>query len=179
VSDGLTAWKSRAKSIGECVAKCESPIEALLLVALFADTDRFSTPKDADAPWLAMPQSVVRIGDSKYRLDIEVIGEGLRVAIETDGHDFHERTPEQVIRDNKRGRALEADQWHVVRFSGREVRRDPIGCATALVKLLDAWKPHVGGGDPLEQAIIAFSIAQDAEVRWGFAKHRGKPNEVG
>jgi len=173
VSDGLTAWKSRAKSIGECVAKCESPIEALLLVALFADTERFSTPRSADAPWLAMPQSVVRVGETEYRLDIEVVGEGLRVAIETDGHDFHERTPGQVIRDNERERALEAEEWRVVRFSGREVRRDPLGCATALVKLLDAWKPLVGGGDRLEQSIVAFSVAQDAEVRWGYTAKRG------
>lgn len=172
MSDGLTVWKSRAKSIGECVAKCESPIEALLLVALFADTDRFSTPHAADAPWLAVPQSTIRVGDSEYRLDIEVVGEGLRVAIETDGHDFHERTPEQVIRDNERERALESEGWRVVRFSGREVRRDPIGCVSELVKLLDAWKSAVGGGDPLEQAIVAFSVAQDAEVRWGYAAKR-------
>lgn len=179
MSDGLTAWKARAKSIGECVARCESPIEALLLVALFADTDRFSTPHAADAPWLAVPQSTIRVGDSEYRLDIEVVGEGLRVAIETDGHDFHERTSDQVIRDNERERALEAAGWRVVRFSGREVRRDPLGCVSEFVKMLSAWKSAVGGGDPLEQAIVAFSVAQDAEIRWGFAKHRGKINEVG
>jgi hypothetical protein len=50
---------------------------------------------------------------------------GVRVAIELDGHDFHERTKEQASRDKARDRALVADGWRVMRFTGSDVHDDP------------------------------------------------------
>lgn len=52
-----------------------------------------------------------------------------RVVVELDGHEWHERTPEQVERDHKRDRQLIACGYTVLRFSGREVIRDPRACA--------------------------------------------------
>lgn len=49
------------------------------------------------------------------------------VAIELDGH-WHEKNPEEVEKDKKRERFLIKEGWKVLRFSGREVVRDPQKC---------------------------------------------------
>lgn len=51
-----------------------------------------------------------------------------KIAIEIDGHDFHERTKEQVAYRNQRDRDLLADGWKVLHFSGSEVNRKPQEC---------------------------------------------------
>lgn len=169
-------WKARAKSIGDIIARSESPIEAILLVALFADMSEFSTPAQPVTKWYVSNQTSITTERGDYRVDIEIIGEGVQAVIETDGHDFHERTPEQVASDNERERAIEAAGWHVIRFSGREVSRDPMLCVSEIKTLLSRWRSEVGNGDPLEQAIIAFTVANNAEWRWGYAKNR-RPSE--
>lgn len=50
------------------------------------------------------------------------------IAVELDGHDYHERTREQVIQRNQRDRDLQADGWTVLHFSGSELVRDPLAC---------------------------------------------------
>lgn len=47
------------------------------------------------------------------------------IAVELDGHAFHERTKEQAARDKKRDRALLSKGWTVVRYTGSEVVKDP------------------------------------------------------
>lgn len=66
-----------------------------------------------------------------YRLDFALGGpsESYAVAVELDGHEWHERTPEQVALRNTRDRQLQAVGWTVVHFSGRQVLSDPWGCA--------------------------------------------------
>ncbi len=53
---------------------------------------------------------------------------GCRVSIELDGHDFHERTPEQAERDKSKDRLLQSHGWLALRFTGREVIRNPDAC---------------------------------------------------
>lgn len=53
---------------------------------------------------------------------------GCRVSVELDGHDFHERTPEQAERDKSKDRLLQKHGWIALRFTGREVLRDPSKC---------------------------------------------------
>lgn len=50
------------------------------------------------------------------------------VAIECDGHAFHEKTKEQAARDKKRDREILAAGYPVMRFSGSEVYKDTRGC---------------------------------------------------
>ena len=63
------------------------------------------------------------------------------VAIELDGHEFHEKTKEQVIRDNRRERAiLQAgvkERLTVLRFSGSEVFRNCKGCIAEVVAFIE------------------------------------------
>jgi len=73
--------------------------------------------------------------------DIEDGPEGIMVhskqlALEADGAEFHDRTPEQAIRDRKRDRQLQAQGLGVFRFAGGEVWRDVFGCARETVGFL-------------------------------------------
>jgi very-short-patch-repair endonuclease len=70
----------------------------------------------------------------RYKLDLAMeealeSGETARIAIECDGHNFHERTKEQAEHDRSRDRDLQAAGWVVMRFTGRELYRDPGKCA--------------------------------------------------
>jgi len=46
--------------------------------------------------------------------------------VECDGHEFHERTKEQAVRDRKRDRRLQAKGYRVFRFTGSEIYKDPL-----------------------------------------------------
>jgi very-short-patch-repair endonuclease len=51
------------------------------------------------------------------------------IAIEIDGHDWHEKTKEQAQKDKERGRYLLRNGYHVIRFTGSEVYTKPDDCA--------------------------------------------------
>ena len=110
--------------------KCESPIEARLLVHLWQKyTDRFL-------------HAEAQVTDDQYRIDMEVVGPllrgGARLGIECDGHDFHERTREQAQRDKKRDRDLAARGWRILRFTGSEIWKDPARCAQEVFKVVES-----------------------------------------
>jgi very-short-patch-repair endonuclease len=56
------------------------------------------------------------------------------LAVECDGHDFHERTKEQAARDRSRDRALQAAGYTVMRFTGSELYRDPMRCVREVLE---------------------------------------------
>lgn len=59
------------------------------------------------------------------------IGEKLtRYAIEIDGFEWHDKTPEQAERDKKRERYIQSQGYTVLRFAAREVLRDPLATAS-------------------------------------------------
>lgn len=59
------------------------------------------------------------------------------VAIECDGHAFHERTKEQASRDKKRDREILKAGFPVVRFTGSDVFKSPQECEEQVAELLD------------------------------------------
>jgi hypothetical protein len=81
------------------------------------------------------PQFPVVIGDEHYRLDFRVkawkrgdtAGNYPKIAVEVDGHEFHERTREQVALRDARDRALQKDGWVVFHYSWSEFFADPLG----------------------------------------------------
>lgn len=81
----------------------------------------------------------VQIGS--YRVDF-LLGMGTRpaisecVAVECDGHDFHDRTPEQAARDKSRDRLLNQYVKAVARFTGREIYRDVDACLRDATNIL-------------------------------------------
>jgi very-short-patch-repair endonuclease len=62
----------------------------------------------------------------------------VKIAIECDGHDFHERTKDQARRDRSKDRWLLCNGYMVLRFTGSEIRRDPIGCAEQVRNLISS-----------------------------------------
>ena len=136
----------------------ESPLEAAFAAAwnmytVSACADRFS-------PFHLAPQVQV----DWYRIDFVVkvmTSVGFpnpywnrfpKLAIELDGHEFHEKSKEQVTRQNERERYLIGEGWKLLHYSGSEFYRDPFKCVSdahhhahnALMKLVcadrdDTW----------------------------------------
>lgn len=84
----------------------------------------------------------VRIGS--YRVDFVVMasiknnetgGEVRRafLAVECDGHDFHEKTKEQAARDKARDRYITGLHVPMMRFTGSEIWRSPMQCAEEVI----------------------------------------------
>lgn len=59
-----------------------------------------------------------------------------RLAVEIDGHDFHERTKEQASSDRARDRLLSRCGYTVVRFTGSDVWSSPLLCAAEIVRMV-------------------------------------------
>lgn len=121
--------------------KYESPLEVVFEAWWLAFIDRYGMDVSLEA------QHEVEIDGERFRIDFIVYkdvhpgsyGSQIstpwpKIAIELDGHDFHERTKEQVIYRNRRDRALQTAGWSVLHVSGSELYRDPI---TAVGDVLD------------------------------------------
>lgn len=52
-----------------------------------------------------------------------------KLAIECDGYEFHQKTKEQVQKDNEREFALKMAGYDVIRFSGTQIYKEPLKCA--------------------------------------------------
>ena len=107
----------------------ESPIERLLLEAFdMIRTKDLNTIYD----YYLIPQ--VEIG--KYRVDFELINPYKKIVVECDGYDFHQKTKEQVKKDNQRERDLKKLGYEVVRFSGSEIFEDAEKCVKDLIDIM-------------------------------------------
>lgn len=51
--------------------------------------------------------------------------EWIKIVIECDGHDFHEKTKEQAARDKRRDREMTLSGYKVLRYTGSEIVSDP------------------------------------------------------
>jgi very-short-patch-repair endonuclease len=68
-----------------------------------------------------------------------------RVAVEIDGHDFHEKTKEQAAHDKRRDRFFTSQGLPFLRFTGSELVKAPAKCAREVIALLDdAWTKAMG-----------------------------------
>jgi very-short-patch-repair endonuclease len=122
----------------------ESPLESMLLEAFFASGffDRLAVPSDVvvgSGPFGLLLQQVTVPGlDKRYRLDFAIMSaeESLFLAVEVDGHQFHEATPYQAQNDKSRDRKLTAAGWQVLRFTGSEVFRDAAACVREVLEIL-------------------------------------------
>lgn len=122
VRSGCAIWEGRGV--------IESPIEAVFLAWWYALRPLYPHPQ-----LVIVPQVDVHAGGSHYRLDFIISPPALKIAVETDGHAFHERTREQVDYRNRRDRALQSSGWRVFHFSGRELLTNPAGCVVNVVNV--------------------------------------------
>lgn len=143
--------------------KCESPIEELLLAAMFSASKVVdfrldfmpygdALPAEAYTDEAAFVFQQIQFGP--YRADIAILDATLpfdlarpRVMIvECDGHDFHERTKDQARRDKQRDRWFQSRGYKVLRFTGSEIWADPDKCADEVIEQLardDDWRNRV------------------------------------
>lgn len=59
-----------------------------------------------------------------------------RTIIETDGHDFHEKTKAQAQADKKRDRIFAKKGFTVLRFTGSEIVKNAESCATETMQII-------------------------------------------
>lgn len=148
---------------------CESPIEVQLANAIaeaFADFELANVSLTlvepctydillqlpAEGAAFVIPQAVIEAeGEYSYRIDFLFVcgptrGTRRAIAVECDGHDWHEKTKEQAARDKLRDRRLLEDRIPTVRFAGSEIHADAATCAEYLVSLV-----HSETGSALEK----------------------------
>lgn len=129
----VVGYRSQAAELAE------SPIEVLFLMA-------FGVHKVTNHRLAIQPQRQV----GKYRVDVAICEVGDwdgRLHIELDGHQFHERTKEQAERDRSRDRWFALQGMRLIRFTGREVWRDPEKCVTEAVESYFADRARRSGGE--------------------------------
>lgn len=95
---------------------------------------------NADFPYT--PVATPQMPWGPYRVDFMVSvpcpnGDTALFAIECDGHDFHERTKEQALRDRSRDRTLLQAGIQTLRFTGSEIWADAGRCADEVLAFID------------------------------------------
>lgn len=127
----------------------DSPIEAVFAVWFGAARDHLLAQGMLRFALSLRPQFWVEAPDLwRYRLDFALVpladelrdalfrdGQSLRIGVELDGHDYHEKTREQVIARNRRDRDLMSARWRVLHFSGSELHRNPMAAVVEALVL--------------------------------------------
>lgn len=125
------------------MAKAQSPIEQMLAAALL------SGPSNPGVLWKS-PEALENCTTQgifltqqhpvgKYLADFLITirdrGKAVEVAVECDGHDFHERTREQAQHDKARDRYFHSLGIITLRYTGSEVFKDARKCAGEILKI--------------------------------------------
>lgn len=58
----------------------------------------------------------------------------INIAVEIDGFEWHDKTPQQAENDRCRERFIQSRGYRVIRFSAREVLRDPTICIGEVIR---------------------------------------------
>lgn len=124
-----------------------SPIELRMLAHLLmkgnghcvTNCDRSPTSRLPDTPNINGVVIHPQFDVGPYVVDFLLkISHGVRceyVALECDGHDYHERTKEQAAYDRARDRYMTTKNVRVMRFTGSEIFHDVAGCAEQIADL--------------------------------------------
>lgn len=83
---------------------------------------------------------------SDFLIDAKAPGSKIiaRGTLECDGHDYHDRTPEQASKDRKRDRHFQDQGIWVLRFTATQIVCDPKACAREAIRVL--FRRSVAGG---------------------------------
>ncbi|HNW76071.1 MAG TPA: DUF559 domain-containing protein [Bacteroidales bacterium] len=108
-----------------CAIKCDSPLERDLLFELRKNNiepilqRRFN--KDGsfyEFPTSIDPDTILTIPD------FYIEKEKIKLCIYADGHNYHERTENQALRDRNIDRELQRMGYKVLRYTGQEIRKN-------------------------------------------------------
>lgn len=118
----------------------ESPIELILytaLIKLFKETNL--------TLYIGSQTEIKCKNGKKYRADFTIVyddilnktlKEDFALVIECDGYEFHQKTKEQVKKDNEREYNLKIEGYDVLRFSGTQIYQDPMKCANDIINYI-------------------------------------------
>lgn len=113
------------------VEGCKSPIEQIFMFSF--ELAQFLNDEEFIKGMYLEPQCPIEVGKKKYYADFLLSylddAHSKMLVIECDGHDFHEKTKEQVAHDNTRDFDLKIAGYDVLHFSGSQIYNDPLGCA--------------------------------------------------
>ena len=89
------------------------------------------------------PQALLESPIGTFQLDFIVRSKSdgssrMRIGIEIDGHDFHEKTKEQATKDKRRERAIVASGVRILRFTGSEVFNHTRKCVQEVIAILNS-----------------------------------------
>jgi very-short-patch-repair endonuclease len=130
--DIMETFVSTLRSFFEIYDRCQSPLEHAFLIGAACSTDYkygkygFLSWNQLLTPDIFDAQYVFR----NYRLDfaIQHKEKGIKIAVELDGHTYHERTVEQAVNDRSRDRELALHGWKVIRFHRKELETNLRKC---------------------------------------------------
>lgn len=137
-------------------SRCESPIEEIFALSFFLTFVPwyFNSP-DYKKPYAVsfIPRFPIRFSNQvnigQYRVDFLISTRNLKIIVECDGHDFHEKTKEQAARDKQRDRKLTADGYTILRFSGSEIYNKCSWCIMDVLSVLaNHFEKEVKNGQP-------------------------------
>ena len=122
---------------------CKSPIEVIFNFTY--DLVKFA---NGYLDFCLIPQYEVNTENKKYYVDfaffaedteeiIEIKNPNYKLVIECDGHEFHEKTKEQVAKDNEREYELKMLGFDVLRFSGSQIYNKPFRCAVNTLEYIN------------------------------------------
>ena len=131
-------WKGKG-NIAYCTTPKLTPIEQMFNVAWEITIDKEIAKEGFEKYIYLDPQNTIETNGHKYIADFvytpeiqlnDYAKQGKRkLVIECDGHEFHQKNKEQVIKDNQREYDLKMAGYDVLRFSGSEIYNTPYGCA--------------------------------------------------
>lgn len=140
----VAQWQREELSGALLYRNCESALEAAWRVWWNVVTTHCNRRGPAQHVPHALYQHEIQADGRNYRLDVAIVDwqpSGARVpliAVELDGHTYHERTPEQVAERNARDRALQVAGWTVLHFSYSEIKDKGLDCAIEVLERFDA-----------------------------------------
>lgn len=110
----------------------KSPIEKIFITAF-----DYYTSYDNKKKIYLFSQQEIKIKDKTYYPDflfeydeyVNNYNTDSKIIIECDGYEFHQKTKEQVQRDNEREYDLKMAGYEILRFSGTQIYKNPIKCA--------------------------------------------------
>ncbi len=110
----------------------ESPIEQIFITAF----ELYIKLTNKEFVML-FSQKTIKVGKKKYVVDfyfekdlyVNCFNTDKKIIIECDGHEFHQKTKQQVKRDNEREYALKMAGYEIIRFSGSQIYNEPFKCA--------------------------------------------------
>ena len=118
--------------------KTQSAAEAFFLLPFTERTlVQFGPDRAVHCDTVVIPQH--RVG--KYRLDFAVLEPAVKLAVEIDGAQFHQRASEQIEADYLRARRVTAAGYLVVRFTAVEAFRDAGECWKQVDAILNSRNP--------------------------------------